>query len=114
MVIVAYLPVLMFWWLDAYFLRQERLFRELFDQVRTNGKEEADFSMKTSPKEESAVDSQFKVAKSKTLGWFYGWLFVAVTITVLILIFAPASKSNETATSTSSPMPQLGKPSSTP
>jgi len=114
MVIVAYLPVLMFWWLDAYFLRQERLFRELFDQVRTDGKEEADFSMKTLPKGESKVDSQFKVALSKTLGWFYGWLFAAVTVTVLILVFAPASKSNEKTPSTSNPTSANGKSSATP
>ncbi len=114
MVIVAYLPVLMFWWLDAYFLRQERLFRELFDQVRTNGKEDADFSMKTLSEEESKVESQYRVAKSKTLGWFYGWLFAAVTITVLILILAPASKANEKANSTSSPTPTSGKSLATP
>ena len=47
LVFVAFLPVLMFWWLDAYFLHQERLFRELFDQVRNNGKDDSDFSMKT-------------------------------------------------------------------
>ena len=33
-VYVAYLPAVMFWALDAYFLRQERLFRKLYDQVR--------------------------------------------------------------------------------
>lgn len=47
MVFVAALPVLMFWWLDAYFLRQEKLFRKLFDFVRENGKEDSGFSMKT-------------------------------------------------------------------
>ncbi len=60
MIFVAFLPVLMFWWLDAYFLHQERLFRELFDQVRNNGKEDSDFSMKTLG-EASQVGSQFKV-----------------------------------------------------
>ncbi len=47
MVFVAFLPVLIFWGLDAYFLHQERLFRELYDHVRTSEKEESDFSMKT-------------------------------------------------------------------
>src|SRR6266511_2455864 len=30
----AFLPVAAFWGLDAYFLRQERLFRRLYDAVR--------------------------------------------------------------------------------
>jgi len=86
MVFVAYLPVLMFWWLDAFFLRQERLFRELYDHVRTSDQEESDFSMKTLGKA-SQVDSQFKVACSKTLGWFYGWLFVAVSAAMYVVMY---------------------------
>lgn len=86
---VAFLPVLIFWWLDAYFLHQERLFRELYDHVRTSKEEESDFSMKplsqkTDPK--SKVDPQFKVAFSKTLFWFYGWLFVAVSAAVYVMM----------------------------
>jgi hypothetical protein len=33
--VLALLPTLSFWWLDAYYLRQERLFRALYDHVRT-------------------------------------------------------------------------------
>src|SRR2546428_5572109 len=32
---LALLPALCFWGLDAYYLRQERLFRKLYDAVRT-------------------------------------------------------------------------------
>lgn len=89
MVFVAYLPVLIFWWLDAYFLHQERLFRELYDHVRTSKEEESDFSMKTlSQKSDpiTEVKPQFKVAFSRTLFWFYGWLFVAVSAAVYIVM----------------------------
>ena len=92
MVFVAYLPVLMFWWLDAFFLRQERLYRELYDHVRTSDKDESDFSMKTLGKDSeddkpaSKVDSQSKVGFSKTLLWFYGWLFVAVSAAVYVVM----------------------------
>lgn len=92
MVFVAYLPVLMFWWLDAYFLRQERLFRELYDHVRNSQEEESNFSMMTlgpNSNPVSKVDSQSKVAKSETLKWFYGGLSVAVTIAALALILIP-------------------------
>ncbi|MDX2040452.1 MAG: hypothetical protein SF097_04345 [Acidobacteriota bacterium] len=85
MVFVAYLPVLLFWWLDAFFLHQERLFRELYDHVRTSEKDESDFSMKTLGKD-SQVVSQRKVAWSKTLRWFYGWLFIAVSAAVYVVM----------------------------
>jgi hypothetical protein len=48
-VIVAYFPVLMFWVIDAYFLSQERLFRDLYDDVRTREADRVDFSMNTAP-----------------------------------------------------------------
>lgn len=32
--LVALLPTLVFWGLDAYYLRQERLFRKLYDRLR--------------------------------------------------------------------------------
>jgi hypothetical protein len=38
LVLVTLLPALIFWWLDAYYLRQERLFRRLYAAVaRTHG-----------------------------------------------------------------------------
>ena len=33
MVFLPYLPLIAFWFLDAYFLRQERLYRKLYDWV---------------------------------------------------------------------------------
>ncbi|MBS1786465.1 MAG: hypothetical protein JST85_02010 [Acidobacteria bacterium] len=86
MVLVAFLPVLMFWWLDAFFLRQERLFRKLYDHVRENGEDESDFSMNTQIVE-TKVASLDGVARSTTLRWFYGWLLVAVTAAAVILYF---------------------------
>ena len=86
MVFVAFLPVLMFWWLDAFFLRQERLFRKLFDLVRDNGKDDSDFSMNTQVVDAQVV-SLLRVAWSTTLRWFYGWLLVAVTAAAIIVRF---------------------------
>ena len=89
LVFVSFLPVLMFWWLDAFFLHQERLFRELYDHVREKSGEASDFSMKTLSQKsdpKSEVDPQLKVAFSKTLFWFYGWLFVAVSAAVYVVM----------------------------
>ena len=64
-VAVAYFPCLMFWGLDAFFLRQERLFRALYDSVRTDEAQDS-FTMNTDPFT-GQVDSWFRVAGSKTL-----------------------------------------------
>ena len=45
--LIAYLPALMFWVLDGFFLSQERCFRSLYDCVRKLGENDIDFSMDT-------------------------------------------------------------------
>ena len=80
--LIAIFPLLMFWFLDAYFLRQERLFRELYKWV-VNNRQKTDehlFDMGTQRFEEK-VQSIFGTMLSITLRWFYG------SIAVLILIF---------------------------
>ena len=39
---------IMFWFLDSYYLRQEKLFRELYEKVAGKGEGAIDFSMDTS------------------------------------------------------------------
>ena len=70
LIILAVFPVLMFWGLDGYFLRQERLFRKLYDRIRLLKEEEIDFSMDTSAVSDS-VASWLAVSRSKTLMSFY-------------------------------------------
>ncbi len=45
--LLAYLPVILFWILDGYFLGQEHAFRKLYDKVRTLDENQIDFSMNT-------------------------------------------------------------------
>ena len=56
-IIVVFFPALMFWLLDAYYLRQERLFRKKYDEI---GKSTA----------EKRVGSWLRVAFSKTFDDF--------------------------------------------
>lgn len=83
MVFIAFLPALTFWWLDAFFLHQEKLFRELFDEVRKqeNGIE-ADFSMDTS---NIKLMPRAQVMRSKTLRLFYGSLLVVIVLALVML-----------------------------
>ncbi len=78
---VPALPIIAFWLLDAWYLRQERLFRRLYDDVRSK-QAVADFSMDTRPFR-SAIGPLMQVAFSRTIIMFYGPVFLAA----LLLIF---------------------------
>ena len=80
---LAYFPALTFWGLDGYFLRQERLFRKLYDRVRALEPDKVDFSMNTAIVSDG-VDSWKRVACSKTLIAFHG----TVVLSIVIVMFA--------------------------
>ena len=46
---IALAPILIFWALDAYFLWQERLYRALYEHVRTLEEAQIDFAMNVTP-----------------------------------------------------------------
>lgn len=46
--LVAYVPVIVFWVLDSYYLLQERLYRDLYNDVRLKSQAETDFSLNAS------------------------------------------------------------------
>jgi hypothetical protein len=79
-ILVAYFPVLVFWILDAYFLSQERSFRNLYDAVRAKKEDEIDFSMDTKP----FADSRTKWAAA----FFSRTLLVFYLSMVLVMILA--------------------------
>ena len=81
---LAFFPIFMFWALDAYFLRQERLFRKLYDHVRLFDR--IDFSMDTRPFEEQ-VAGVFGVAWSVTLRLFHGTITIVVILVTLLLVW---------------------------
>lgn len=66
--LAALVPLLGFWALDAYSLRQERLFRSLYDEVRC--RQDTDFCMSTVPFN-TIVAPHWRVAVSKSILWFY-------------------------------------------
>lgn len=67
--------ILVFWFLDGFFLSQERQYRALYNTVSIKKKEEIDFSMKT--KEYNKDNNTWiKSVLSKTLILFYGFSLV--------------------------------------
>jgi len=85
-VFVAYFPAIAFWVLDGYFLRQERMYRKLYDAVRQQPGPESDFSMNASKYKEE-VDSWLGTCLSDTLLIFHG-VVLAVIVAVTVLVFA--------------------------
>ena len=82
--LIGLAPALVFWGLDAYFLRQERLYRALYDDVRMLEPTEIDFSMKTDifkGKKLMWLSSLF----SRTLLAFYTVVVVAVVSAAIVI-----------------------------
>lgn len=85
---LAYFPAISFWGLDGYFLHQERLFRALYDNVRSLDENNIDFSMNTSIVKEK-VAPWSAVTLSKTLIVFHG---VVLSTIILVMCFALAMR----------------------
>jgi hypothetical protein len=82
---IAYMPALMFWSLDAYFLSLERRFRSLYDHVRGLDEVHVDFSMNTQPFKNLAGNGYWDAFWSPTLFVYYGVL-ISTMIVVMFLI----------------------------
>jgi len=67
---VGLAPALGFWGLDGYFLRQERLFRCLYDEVRNPSSDVDSFCMNPAHHTHN-VPRWRRVAITPTLSWFY-------------------------------------------
>ncbi|MFD6169650.1 hypothetical protein [Streptomyces coeruleorubidus] len=76
-------PLACFWFLDGLFLRQERLFRHLYDDVRRPGVEVETLSMDVRPYLRRI--SWFEATFSRTLQLFYGALLVADAALVAVM-----------------------------
>jgi hypothetical protein len=75
----AFIPCIAFWFLNGYFLDQERRFRCVYDYVRKRPANETDFSLETHlgmSQTSGAISAIF----SKTLLLFYG----AILLTILV------------------------------
>ena len=46
--LVTYISIIVFWCLDAFYLKQDRLYRSLYEHVRRLEEEDIDYSMNTS------------------------------------------------------------------
>lgn len=68
---VAYAVAVILWCLDGYFLRQERLFRSLYNHVRQLDENDIDFSLDTSRFADDPRNQLYRCTFSLTLVLFY-------------------------------------------
>jgi len=83
---LAFIPLLVFWFLDAYFLWQERMYRKLYEWVINNRlrTEEYLFDM-NAYRFKDEVQSIPWIMFSITLGWFYGSIGILIIIYSIVL-----------------------------
>ena len=82
-VLAVIFPVLGFWILDGYFLWQERLFRQVYDEVRVQS--DTDFKMDVMKHRNKPQCSWLSAVFSVTLVIFYAVEFVFILATFAIL-----------------------------
>lgn len=87
-IFVAFIPLLGFWGLDAYFLRQEKMYRELYEWVRENRPETDShrFDLDAS-RFEDEVPGIPSTMLSPTLRWFYGSIGVLLVLYSAIIFY---------------------------
>lgn len=86
-VLIAFIPLISFWFLDAYFLWQERLYRKLYNWVINNRLKTDKLLFNINAyRFKDKVESQIQIMFSRTLGWFYGSIFILLLIYLVLLI----------------------------
>lgn len=87
---LAVIPKLSFWALDGYYLKQEKLFRKLYDKVRVLDDERVDFSMDTSQVKDD-VKNWFFICFSRTIWPFFLPILAVIMVVLLwnLLVFCP-------------------------
>jgi hypothetical protein len=90
-ILVALLPTLVFWGLDAYYLRQERLFRRLYDVVRgayPDASTPAAFSMKAEAYKDldPKVESWVRLCLSPSEACLYGPIVIVIAACAIALV----------------------------
>ena len=87
-IFIGIAPTILFWFLDTYYLQQERKFRGVYNNVGgiKNDVTIVDFEMPIH-KFIGGQYSYFKVFWSKTIAWLYASVIVFLLILGLVIIF---------------------------
>lgn len=81
--LVCFIPTVLFWILDAYYLYKEQLYRDKYDQVRMEPEPSIDYSLEIIPN--SGGRTWVKAYFSRTLLIFYGGLIITIAIVMWMI-----------------------------
>lgn len=83
--LVAIVPIVLFWGLDAYYLMLERLYRRLYTRVQKQDENEIDFSMNISEEDRKDEICSFgKCIFSPTEMYFY---LILIVLSIAVFLF---------------------------
>jgi hypothetical protein len=84
-------PALIFWFLDGFYLWQERLLRSLYDRVRLLDEKKIDFSMDASQVRDINIRGRKNIwinaVLSRTLFSFHGGMVIAIIVAIIIFLY---------------------------
>ena len=85
--LIAYIPVILFWFLDSYYLQLERKFRILYIQIGNRDKPDLTFSIKAPNSNRGEETLFYQCLISVTEAWFYVPMALLVATVVVISSF---------------------------
>ena len=80
--VAATVPMIVFWFMDAQYLRLERAYRKLYNHVR-KGEEVEAYSLEATPFMKDTA-SVFRLAFSWSVSWFYVAIFLSLGAVALL------------------------------
>ncbi|MCK5476562.1 MAG: hypothetical protein KAI55_01440 [Candidatus Aenigmarchaeota archaeon] len=80
-VFIAFIPLFVFWYLDSYYLWQEKMYKKLYYWIIENRlKTDKNLFNMNASRFKKEVRSRFEIMFSETLLWFYGSIAVLIVI----------------------------------
>lgn len=85
-IFIAIAPTILFWFLDAYYLQQERKFRGLYNDIVNYKKNIGCFSMPINEYKGGSY-TLWSAFKSKTIAWLYGLTSASLLVLGFMLVY---------------------------
>lgn len=82
---IVYFSLFIFWGLDAYYLSQEKGYRELYEEARKLNDNDVDFDLKLKKEYTQGENSWSYTLTNKTIIWLY--VLQAIIALILIIVF---------------------------
>ena len=76
-----------FWWLDAYYLKQERIFRKVYEKAITDPDSKNRTKYDLNPREMAKdVDSVIRTMWAGAISWFYIPVILLITVGIILKV----------------------------